>query len=302
VAGGSPIGFGTWGLGGRAYGTLRQDAAFAAIRTALELGVDLFDTANIYGDGRAERILGKALPADSSVAIISKCGYVREGSSEQVFTRDALRRSVEKSLMRLRRPRLDVLLLHSPPRHALLAGEAFAALDEMRSEGLVDTTGISLRSVDDWELATRWEGCSVVELILNLLDQRAVDRGITEEAEDAGIVLIARVPLCFGLLSGRHRPGAEFRRGDQRSRWPREQLDAWITGAARFGFLARDGRTLAQAALAWVIAQPAVRAAIPGMKTPEQVRENVAAHKVQLEPEELQFARATWQEVTSVVP
>lgn len=264
--------------------------------------MDLFDTANIYGDGRAEQILGANIGSRSDVLLVSKCGYRTERGTNQDFGSAALRASAEGSLRRLRRSHLDVLLLHSPPSEVLGHGEAYETLDQLRVEGAAIETGVSLRSIDDWELATKWSGCKVVELIFNLLDQRPIDRGILADADRRGISIIARVPLCFGLLAGSHHEGERFPDGDQRARWSREQLDRWVRAADEFTFLQRPGRTLAQAALAWAISQPGVVAAIPGMKTVNQVRENIAARDVQLSVAELRRARDLWPEVADAVP
>lgn len=299
-----PIGFGTWPLGGRSYGAVEEATAIAAVEKAVELGVRLFDTANIYGDGRAEELLGRTISTRDDVVIVSKAGYVAETESRQDFTESHLRRSVEGSLRRLRRGSLEVLLLHSPPEEVLLDGRACDVLDRLRGEGVAGRAGVSLRTLDSFDAALAWDGCSVVELILNLLDQRPVDSGMIERAAQRGVEVIARVPLCFGLLSGRHNAGATFPQGDQRSRWPRNQLDLWVEGAERFRFLTHERRSLAQAALAFCTGLPGVTYAIPGMKTPAQVEHNVAAARpeCQLTPAEMDAAREIWRGLRHVPP
>lgn len=300
----SPIGFGTWPLGGRAYGPVVEAQAVAAIERAVELGVKLFDTANIYGDGRAEELLGRTLPSGDDFLIVSKAGYADEAGSRQDFSASHLRRSVEGSLGRLRRDSLEVLLLHSPPEEVLREGRACEVLDELREEGVARRVGVSLRTLDSFDAALAWDGCSVVELILNLLDQRAIDAGLVERASRAGVELIARVPLCFGFLSGRHSLGATFSEGDQRNRWPRRQLDLWIEGAERFSCLVNEKRSMTQAALAFCVGTPGVTYAIPGMKTPAQVEHNVAAGspECRLTTEEMAEARMIWDSLRHITP
>jgi aryl-alcohol dehydrogenase-like predicted oxidoreductase len=299
-----PVGFGTWGLGGQAYGPIDDAQARRAVEAALERGIRLFDTADIYGDGRAEDILGAALAGVADVVIVSKGGYLTERGSEQDFSRDHLMRAIERSLGRLRRSRVDVYLLHSPPFDTLANGAAFGVLDELRDAGLVGETGVSLSTFDSFPLAAAWPGCSCIETILNMLDQRVLDAGFLDRARHPGIRMIARVPLCFGLLSGQHARGTRFEAADQRGRWSGEQIDKWIAGADAFRFLERPDRSLAQAALAFCLAAEGVSCAIPGMKTVEQVEHNVAAADDvrRLSADEFSAARAVWARMRDVVP
>lgn len=274
----------------------------AAINAAVAAGVTLFDTANIYGDGIAETLLGASLSELSDVEIITKCGYVDEVSGAQDFSENAIMQSVESSLGRLQQSDVAALLLHSPPREVLEDGAACSVLDRLRSEGVASSTGVSLRSTEDWRAAIAWPGCTVVEVIYNLLDQRPMDVGLLRACEDRGIRVIARVPLCFGILSGQHDQGVPYGEGDQRSRWPSRQINAWIQAADSFRFLETTERTLTQAALAFVSSSPAVWAAIPGMKSKAQVLENTAAVTGALNEAEFEQARAKWRDVRNVVP
>lgn len=298
------IGFGTWPLGGRSYGAVEESVAIAAIEKAIELGVRLFDTANIYGDGRAEDLLGRTIATLDDAIIVSKAGYLTELDSRQDFSEEHLLRSVEGSLKRLRRSQLDILLLHSPPKDTLLNGTVCEALNRIREEGIAAQTGVSLRTLDDFEAALACDGCTTIEMIFNLLDQRPIDLGLPEKAAQQGTQIIARVPLCFGFLSGLHQVGATYSPGDQRNRWSRDQLDAWISGAEHFCFLSNPNRSMTQAALAFCIAWPSVSYAIPGMKTPEQVEHNVAAahQKCQLSETEIASARHVWNSLKHVPP
>jgi len=271
------IGFGTWPLGGLAYGQVKESIALATIETAIDNGIRFFDTANIYGDGKVEKYLGRIISTIPDAIIVSKCGYISEKGTDQNFTESYLSRSLDNSLQRLRKNKIDILLLHSPPEEIIRNGRACEIMDTLRQNGLVVKTGISLRSIDTFEAALKWEGCSVIEVILNLLDQRPIDDGLIEKAYEQGVDVIARVPLCFGILSGIHQIGATFSVDDQRSRWSRNQIDNWIGGAERFRFLENSSRSLLQAALAFCISFKEVTYAIPGMKTPEQVRHNILA-------------------------
>jgi len=298
------IGFGTWPLGGSAYGPVAEEAAVGSLTAALDSGISLFDTADIYGSGRAEEILGRVLTKAQCVLIVSKAGYLSESGGEQSFSERYLRRALEGSLRRLQREYLDVFLLHSPPEEILRCGDAFLTLDRFRDAGLVKRTGVSLRTVDSWELALKWPHCDVIEVILNLLDQRPMDVGLLDKTAELGISVIARVPLCFGFLSGNHPLGSSFNSNDQRSRWPHQQVDAWIEAAERYRFLVHDQRSLAQSALAFCCCMPGVEWVIPGMKSVEQVVHNVrGGHKdSQLSTDELRMVRDIWQSLSFLPP
>jgi aryl-alcohol dehydrogenase-like predicted oxidoreductase len=273
----SKIGFGTWPLGGRAYGAIDDSTAIAALEQAIDYGVRLFDTANIYGDGRAEKLLGKVVSGIPDVLIVSKAGYIAEMKPEQNFTPTYLKSSLEGSLERLNLNCIDIFLLHSPHQKVLIDGHAFDVMEEMKRQGIVNKTGVSLRSVNDFELALKYSGCQVIEVIFNLLDQRPIDTGLLDQASQRGIEIIARVPLCFGLLTNKYKVGSVFPVGDQRSRWTREQMDSWIQGSECFNFLVHSERSLTQAAIAFCVNCQGVKYTIPGMKTPEQVRHNVVS-------------------------
>jgi len=299
-----PVGFGTWGLGGRAYGEISEAEASRVVEHALKLGLRMFDTADIYGEGRAERILGEVLSGVPDAIIISKGGYLSESDSEQNFSYSALSQSLEESLKRLRRDHLDVYLLHSPSKQFLEDGEGCHALDRLREEGYTRKTGVSLRTFDTYPAAAQWSNCAVIEVVYNLLDQRFLDAGFSQAASKRGMEVIARVPLCFGFLSGQHTTGETFGDLDQRHRWPRQQIDNWVTGARRFLGLTRPDRSLIQTALAFCIQSPGFTYAIPGMKTPAQVEHNLAAcgSGGALTPEEWHLARKLWADMKGLAP
>jgi aryl-alcohol dehydrogenase-like predicted oxidoreductase len=297
LTGSSPIGLGTWPLGGRAYGPISDEQSRAVLLAALDSGATFFDCADIYGDGRAEELLGQTLPAHGAV-VATKVGYLTEQGGAQDFGRTHIERSLRRSAGRLRRAP-DLLLLHSPPREVLDRGDAFQVLDALREAGAVRSTGVSVRSVDDVDAALEWPGCAAVEVIVNLLDQRTADQGVLDRARERGVDVIARVPLCFGYLSDTG-PPARLVPGDHRLRWPARQRDLWAAGAARFHFLRNGDRTLAQAAIAFCVALPGVTHVVPGARTPEQARQNLAAIEGgrALRPGEVSASRALGPAIT----
>lgn len=298
------IGFGTWPLGGRSYGPVSTDDALRALAEALTGGVDFIDTADIYGDGRAEELLGEALVGHSHVQVITKAGYICEAGSEQDFSHRHLRERAAGSLRRLRRSTLDGFLLHSPPRAIIENGAALEALERLRSEGLTRTIGISLASIEDADLALARGSLQWLEVVFNLLDQRALDTRLPMRCLERGVGLIARVPLCFGFLTGKFHPGQSMPADDQRARWSTRQRDRWALGAETFRFLVRPDRSIAQAALAFTLAPPGFAHVIPGMKNRSQVAHNLAAadQARRLSQAELGRAREVWRSQQHLVP
>ncbi len=298
------IGFGTWALGGNAYGPVTERDAKDAISFSVSAGIDFFDTADIYGNGRAERILGETLCGHADVRIATKAGYLTEEGTRQDFSEKYLTEALESSLLRLRRSCVDLILLHSPPIQVLETRATARTLNRLCANGLARSWGVSLRSIDHFSQALYHTDCAAIEVILNLLDQRAIDSGLLQKAKDLKVDVIARVPLCFGFLSGKYRRGSVFPNSDHRSRWPESQREKWIAAAERFAFLEKRGRSLLQGALAFCLAWPGVSIVIPGMKRAEQVRHNMEAssEKAQLTQNEIKDARAVWREIRDLVP
>jgi aryl-alcohol dehydrogenase-like predicted oxidoreductase len=298
------IGLGTWQLGGRAYGPITERAAQAIVIGAIDSGIRWFDTAPSYGDGAAETILGDALCDRCDVQIITKVGYLSEGTSEQDFSIGGVRRSIETSLRRLRRHCVDYVLLHSPPRDVLLTGIPQEAIGAAMQEGLARRAGISVASVRDLDLVLAWGDCSAVEVICNLIDQRALEHPALASLSERGTLVVARAPLCHGYLAdlnGRNRGSSP---ADHRLRWAGEQEEAWLAAAARFSYLISDGRTLTQAALAFLDATPGVDLVIPGASSEAQVRQNADATsiKCRLTRAEWNRAREVGRALTHVAP
>lgn len=300
----NPIGFGTWPLGGQAYGPIKDEVAIYALEEAIEQGIVLFDTADIYGDGKAETLLGQTINNKPDVIIVSKAGYISESKSDQDFSEKSIRLALDGSLKRLNRHVLDIFLLHSPTSDELKKGKVQILFDNLREEGIVSKTGISLRNINTFKLALEWPGCQVIELIFNLLDQRPLDLGIIKEAKERNIKIIARVPLCFGFLCGKYRRNMSFPKNDQRRRWSRKQINAWIDGANEFSFLKLPNRSITQAALAFCLSIDGISWVIPGMKTNEQVKHNVIAGEPELSLTESEFikARCIWQSLKHIPP
>jgi aryl-alcohol dehydrogenase-like predicted oxidoreductase len=283
----SEIGYGTWGIGGfvagASYGETDDAVSRAALRRALERGVTFFDTADAYGDGRAETLLGECFGAGSGVAIdavvvASKAGHPRFGGPQD-FSPGHLARSVEGSLRRLRRDRIELLQLHNPPLDLLRARpEILGALDEMRRAGKIGAWGLSTKTPAEAGVAIREFAAACVQANFNLADQRALEDGLLDLALSTDTGLIARTPLAFGFLSGRLSAQAEFPEGDHRRNWSKERIAQWASASRTLAgdIAARDGQSLAQVALRFCLSHPGVSTTIPGMLTPAEVDENAA--------------------------
>lgn len=299
----SEIGFGTWGLGGDAYGPVDDEVSISIIRRAVQAGVTFFDTSNHYGLGRAEQVLGTAIKGQRErVVITSKGGLLPHDGfvMPQDFSPSGLERALHASLERLGCAFLDVYLLHSPPAGLLAdAPEVVRALERFQDKGLIHHYGVSARSpADALEAIVRF-GMPVVEVNFNLIDQRALEIGLFDEARKRDAGLIVRTPLCFGYLTGSLKTDSVFEGKDHRANWPADQLRRWAEAPGLFDSLfgPAKGRTAAQFALRFCLGFDAISTVIPGMLTPEHVDENLAAAELPpLDPADLAAIEAIYHQ------
>ncbi|MBI2265958.1 MAG: aldo/keto reductase [Armatimonadetes bacterium] len=281
----SIIGFGAWGIGGGAYGPVDDDVSAEALLTAYEKGINFFDTADVYGDGHSEEMIGKALHhVRNSVALATKVGTFPHFGFDmpQDFSPNHIRSSIEHSLRRLRTDHIDLYQLHSPPgellRQSDRIAETLGAMEALKKEGKVRHTGISTRSPEDGLFAARDLGVEVVQVNFNLIDHRAIENGLLTFCEKAGVGVIARTPFAFGFLTGKYSQGARFYPPDHRSNWPQEQIDCWAEAPHRFASLNADSRrTMSQLALLFCTAHDVVSTAIPGIMKSSEALENISA-------------------------
>ncbi len=289
----SPIGLGCWAIGGHflldgrpdSYGAVDDTESIRAIRGAITAGVSLIDTADAYGTGHSEEVVGRAVAGRrDQVVLATKFGYVIDPEARTITGTDAsggyVRRALAASLRRLRTDYIDLYQLHLGDATTGQAEDAFATLEDLRQEGLIRAYGWSTWEADAVRhAARRWRLASVQHELNVLVDQpdlRAV-------AAEAGIATIANMPLAMGLLSGRYgaatRMPADEVRGSGHS-WVRyfsdgrPDPDFLAALAAVREILTGGGRSLVQGALAWVLAQGPMTVAIPGFKSPRQALEN----------------------------
>jgi aryl-alcohol dehydrogenase-like predicted oxidoreductase len=287
----SVVGFGGWVLGTGWYGRLSEEEGVRLVRSALDHGITFFDTANSYGeDGISETLLAGALegvPRDHYV-LGTKGGYDlggqrahAHGERPQRWDGDFIRSSVEDSLRRLRTDVIDVYELHNPRLDAIESDDCFATLAALRDEGKLRAYGVALGPAIGWEeegvRALRERRVDVVQTVFNMLEQHP-GRRFLEEARAVGSSVLARVPHASGALEGRVTRDTVFPAGDHRSFRNRQMLLDLLDKADTLRFLWEDGsRTVAQAALQYLIAQPGLAGVLPTMSEPAQVEEFSAA-------------------------
>jgi len=282
------IGFGAWPIGSD-YGPTDDATSLAALHAAADAGVTFFDTADVYGDGRSEQIIGRFLKERSGerLYVATKIGQ-RVPLDVANYSAAAFRGWVDDCRANLQVDQLDLVQLHCLPTAIYYRPDLFEAMDGLVEDGLIAHYGVSVEKVEEALKAIEFPGVASVQLIFNVLRQRPLDRFFGEAARrDVGI--IARVPLASGLLTGKFTAASTFDPTDHRS-YNRhgEEFDVGETFAGvdfetglevieELRPLVPAGATLAQLALRWILMHPAISVAIPGAKTPEQARANAAA-------------------------
>lgn len=282
------IGFGAWAIGGD-WGSVDDAAALRALHAAVDAGITLIDTADVYGDGHSERLIGRFLrerPGED-IFVATKMGR-RVPLDLAAYTPEAFRAWNDRSRENLGVERLDLVQLHCLPGQTYYMPELFAILDEMVAEGRIAAYGVSVEKVEEALKAIEFPGVSTVQIIFNMFRQRPAERFLAEAARrDVGV--LARVPLASGLLTGKLSASTAFEANDHR-RYNRhgEAFDVgetfagvdYETGlevAEALRELVPQGATMAQLALRWILMHDGITATIPGAKTPEQAQSNAAA-------------------------
>jgi len=279
----SEIGFGGWAMGKWLWGDDVQDTeTTAAVHRALDLGINFFDTAAVYGDGHSERVLGQALGARrAEVVVATKCGRVRdaEGKLYNDSRPDSIRRECEQSLRNLGTDVIDLYQVHWPDE-AVPFAETMAALMALRAEGKICHIGCSNFTVPMLERMEAAGELVSLQPPYSLL-RRGIEAEILPFCREHNLAVLCYSPLQRGLLTGKYRPGATFPETDSRSRDPLfaepklSQIAAAVDEMA--GLAAAHGRTAAQMAVAWVLNQPGVTVALWGAKRADQIEESAGA-------------------------
>ena len=287
----SEIGLGCWQLGGADWGDVSDEQALATLRAATDAGVDFFDTADVYGLGRSETLIGKFLAAEGKrgkVFVATKLGRFPQPGWPEHFTPATVRAHTEASLRRLGVEALDLTQLHCIPMDVMRDGGVFESLRALKREGKIRHFGASVESMEEARLCLRQEGLASLQIIFNIFRQKPVEE-LFDEAARRGVALIVRLPLASGLLSGRMGRGTRFAAGDHRN-YNRDgqkfnvgetfaglPFEKGVELADGLKPLVPAGMDMAEMALRWCLDFPAVSVVIPGAKDPAQARRNAQA-------------------------
>ncbi len=285
----STISFGAWAIGG-SWGTVDDEESMRTLHAALDTGVNFIDTADVYGDGRSERLVGRLCaerPGDQFY-VATKAGRRLPVQSPEGYTRENIHEWVDRSLLNLDVEAIDLLQLHCPPTPVFADASVYHVLDGLVQAGKIRHYGVSVERIDEALEAVKHPGVETVQIIFNMFRPRPAEV-FFPEALRRNVGVLARVPLASGLLTGKLNAQSTFESDDHR-RFNRdgEAFDKGETFSGvpyEIGLQAVDqlrtfvpaGQTLAQTALRWTLMFDAVTCAIPGARTPEQARANAAA-------------------------
>lgn len=304
----SSIGFGAWGIGGAAmagdtpigWGRTEDTVSIQALQHAFEQGINFFDTADFYGLGRSETLIGEVFANSPNVVIASKVGH-RLDNHGKIFldySREHILRSCEKSLIRLRRDTIDFYQLHTAKVADLENGECIEAMEQLVAAGKIRHWGLSLNTFNPFPEATYMLEKKLgggFQLVLNIINQRVTP--ILERAAAGGYGIIARMPLQFGLLTGKFNRSSRFHADDHRSfrLTPAILASSLDVLEKAWPLCEKYGTTKTGLALSFILSFPEVSTVIPGIKTPNQVDLNTSG-LVRLSAEDKQFLRSLYQQ------
>jgi aryl-alcohol dehydrogenase-like predicted oxidoreductase len=284
----SVIGLGTWQLGAD-WGEVTEADALAVLDAAVGAGVTFLDTADVYGDGRSERLIGRFLAANPGLpmTVATKMGR-RVPLDPAQYTLANFRAWTDRSRANLGTDTLDLVQLHCPPTLVFSTEAVYDALDTLVAEQRIAAYGVSVETCAEALAAIARPGTASVQIIFNAFRRKPLDE-VLPAAQAAGVGIIARVPLASGLLSGRYSRGTTFGASDHRNynrhgeafdvgeTFSGVDFGTGVDAAREFAALAPAGTAPAQAALRWILQQPGVTTVIPGARNAEQARQNAAA-------------------------
>lgn len=281
----SVIGLGAWQIGDD-WGAVQEGDARDVVRSALAAGITFIDTADVYGNGRSERIIGSVVD-DPDVFVATKIGRRVEQRPEN-YNEANFRTWTDRSRQLLGVDTLDLVQLHCPPDPVFDDDAVFDALDALVADGVIRAYGVSVESCAQALSAIAWDGVASVQIILNCFRHKPLDE-VLPAAQKAGVGIIARVPLASGLLSGRYDESTTFSEDDHRNfnrfgasfdvgeTFAGVPYEVGVAAARELAALVPNGATMAQFALRWIIDQPGVTTVIPGARNAHQARANAAA-------------------------
>ncbi|HUX70351.1 MAG TPA: aldo/keto reductase [Cellulomonadaceae bacterium] len=286
----SVVGLGCWQLGGD-WGSVGEDDAFALLDAAVDSGVTFLDTADVYGDGRSETLIGRFLAARGSghgLTVATKMGRRADPHVADAYTLDAFRAWTDRSRANLGVDALDLVQLHCPPTEVFERDATYDDLDTLVQEGRIAAYGVSVETVAEALTAIARPNVASVQIILNIFRRKPLEQ-VLPAARAAGVGIIARVPLASGLLSGKYDESTVFGADDHRTynrhgeafdvgeTFAGVPFDVGVRAAREVAALTPAGATTAQLALRWILDQEGVSTVIPGARNAAQARGNAAA-------------------------
>ena len=305
----SSVSFGAWAIGGT-WGKVNDAESLEALHRALDLGVNFFDTADVYGDGRSERLLGQLRrERKEKFVIATKAGRRLNPHRAEGYDRKNITSFVDRSLTNLGTDRIDLLQLHCPPTKVYYTPEVFAVLDDLVSAGKVQYYGVSVERIDEARKAIEYPNVQTVQIVFNMFRHRPSEKFFGEAAKRK-VGILARLPLASGLLTGKFTKDSSFASDDHRSfNRNGEEFDKGETfSGVEYGTaldaieklrpLCPVGMTLPQFALKWILMFDAVSCVIPGAKQKTQVEENIqSADLPSLSPETMRAVTMVYDEM-----
>jgi len=284
----STISFGAWAIGGT-WGAVDAAESLAALRRAVELGVNFFDTADVYGDGRSERLVAQLRrDCGQPIHIATKAGRRLNPHVAEGYNRENLTAFVERSLKNLDTEAIDLLQLHCPPTSVYYMPEVFGILDDLVKAGKLLYYGVSVEKVEEALKAIEYPNVQTVQIIFNMFRRRPLELFFAQ-AQQRQVGILARVPLASGMLTGKLKPASQFAADDHRAfnrdgaAFDRGETFSGVDYAAglqaveELKAVCPAGMSMVQFALRWILMFDAVTCAIPGAKRPAQAEENIAA-------------------------
>jgi len=283
----SALSFGAWAIGGT-WGQVEDAESLAALDHAVEMGVNFFDTADVYGEGRSERLLAQLRSRHPDIHIATKAGRRLELHTAAGYNRENLTAFVERSLKNLNAESLDLLQLHCPPTQVYYMPDVFGVLDDLMQAGKIRYYGVSVEKVEEALKAIEYPNVQSVQIIFNMFRQRPAGL-FFEQAAKRKVGILARVPLASGMLTGKMKPDSAFALDDHRmfnragaafdrgETFSGVEYETGLQAVEALKAICPPGMTLGQFALRWILMFDAVTCAIPGAKRPIQVDENFSA-------------------------
>lgn len=303
----SEVGLGTWALGG-GWGRVSESDAIGVLEKAIERDINFFDTADVYGDGKSEQLIGQVLKStDQKIYVATKFGRRLDPHVSSGYTKDNLERFLDRSLGNLGVDTIDLIQLHCPPIDLYYKPEVFEALDSFVEQGKIQHYGVSVEKVEEGLKAIEYPGVVSVQIIFNIFRQRPSEL-FFEQCKKKNIAVIARVPLASGLLTGKMSLATKFPEDDHRN-YNRQgkffdvgetfsgvNFEIGLKAVEELKRIKPDDISCVQMALKWILMHSEVSCVIPGAKNTKQLKENISASELtDLDPDVLKGVKIIYE-------